>query len=33
MTLGHPALRRVIRKRDFEITLLPDCLARFGKPQ
>ncbi len=33
MTLDHPALRRVIRKRELEITLLSDCLALSGTPQ
>lgn len=30
MSLRHPALQRVIRKRDFEITLLSDCFAPLG---
>jgi len=30
MTLRPPPLQRVIRKRDFEITLLSDCFAALG---
>jgi hypothetical protein len=30
MTLGPSALHRIIRKRDLEITLLPDCFASLG---
>jgi hypothetical protein len=27
MAVGHPALQRVVRKREAGITLLSDCLA------
>jgi hypothetical protein len=33
MTIRHPALHRVIRKRELSITLLPDCLALLRAPQ
>jgi hypothetical protein len=33
MTIRHPTLHRVIRKRELSITLLSDCLALFGAPQ